>query len=120
MFRLIRARSNALWHGGKKNDEGPLPVKNLNQLLDWKQEYEDLRQEAIRAGSRHGHGLALFQTRGMMAWLEALTALRSHPVSQSAPQESFDLPSVARTDLTTLLTNMVLSCMRGEPHEHIQ
>lgn len=120
MFRLIRARSNALWHGGKKNDEGPLPVKNLNQLVDWKQEYENLRQEAIRAGSRRGHGLALFQSRGMMAWLEALTALRLHPVSQSTPQESFDLPSVARTDLTTLLTNMVLSCMRGEPREHIQ
>jgi hypothetical protein len=119
-FRLIRVRSNALWHGGKKNDDGPLPVKNLDQLIDWKQEYENLRQEALQAGSRRGHGLALFLSHGMMAWLEALTALRSHPVSQRATQESFDLPSVLRPDLTTLLTNMVLSCMRGEVHDHIQ
>jgi hypothetical protein len=95
-------------------------VKNLDQLIDWKQEYESLRQDGLHADSRRGHGLALFLSRGMMAWLEALTALRSHPVGQSAPHESFDLPSVLRPDLTTLLTNMVLSCMRGEAHEPIQ
>ena len=95
-------------------------MKNLDQLIDWKQEYENLRQDGLQAGSHRGHGLALFLSRGMMAWLEALMALRSHLVPQSAPQESFDLPSVPRPDLTTLLTNMVLSCMRGEAHEHIQ
>jgi hypothetical protein len=95
-------------------------MKNLDQLIDWKQEYENLRQEGLQAGSHGGHGLALFLSRGMMALLEALTALRSHPVPQNAPQESFDLLSVQRPDLTTLLTNMVLSCMRGEAHEHIQ
>jgi hypothetical protein len=40
------------------------------------------------------YGLALFLSRGMMAWLEALTALRSRPLLRSTPQESFDLPSV--------------------------
>lgn len=75
-------------------------MKNLDQLIDWQQEYENLRQEALQAGSRRGHGLALFLSRGMMAWLEALTA-------------------VLRPDLTTLLANMVLSCMRGETHEPI-
>lgn len=95
-------------------------MKTLDQLIDWKQEYENLRREALQIGSRRGHGLALFLSHGMMAWLEALTALRSHPVSQSTPQESFDLPSVLRPDLTTLLTNMVLSCMRRGAHEHLQ
>jgi hypothetical protein len=95
-------------------------VKTFEQLIDWKQEYETLRREALQADSRRGHGLALFLSHGMMAWLEALTALRSHPIAQTAPQESFDLPSVLRPDLTTLLTNMVLSCMRRGAHEHIQ
>ena len=94
-------------------------MKVLDQRIDWAQEYENLRLEALQAGAHRGHGLALFLSRGMTAWLEALTALRSPPVSQSTPQESFDLPSVVRTDVTTLLTNMVLSCMRGEPREHI-
>jgi len=44
VFRLIRVRSNVPWHGGKKNDEEALPVKNLDQLIDCKQEYEQLRE----------------------------------------------------------------------------
>jgi hypothetical protein len=92
----------------------------MDQLIGWKQEYENLRREALQTDSRRGHGLALFLSHGMMAWLEALPALRSHPIAQTEPQESFDLPSVLRPDLTTLLTNMVLSCMRREAHEHIQ
>jgi hypothetical protein len=97
-------------------------VKNRDQLneIHWKQEYEDLRREATLQMGPHGHGLALFLSRGMMAWLEALTALASRPVAQNRPQESIDLPSVVRPDLTTLLANMVLSCMRRETHEHIQ
>ncbi|MGC2330446.1 MAG: hypothetical protein WA581_03255 [Candidatus Acidiferrales bacterium] len=94
-------------------------MKNLDQLIDWQQEYENLRQEALQAGSRRGHGLALFLSRGMMAWLEVLTTLMPQPVPQSALQESVDLPAVLRPDLTTLLANMVLSCMRGEAHEPI-
>jgi len=94
-------------------------MKNPDQLIDWEQEYENLRQEALQTSSRRGHGLALFLSRGMMAWLEALTALRPRTVSQSASQESVDLPTVLRPDLTTLLANMVLSCMRREAHEPI-
>ncbi len=94
-------------------------MKVLDQLIDWEQEYQNLRREALEASSR-GHGLALFLSRGMMAWLEALTALRSRPLLRSTPQEAFDLPSVLRADLTTLLANMVLSCMGREAHEHLQ
>jgi hypothetical protein len=94
-------------------------MTNVDQQIDWKREYEDLRQEALQAGSRRGRGLALFLSRGMMAWLEALTALRPRPITKSASQESFDLPLVVRPDLTTLLANMVLSCVRGEANEPI-
>lgn len=95
-------------------------MKNLNHLIDWQQEYENLRREALQTGSRRGHGLALFLSRGMVAWLGALTALNPRPVPRSAPlQESVDLPSVLRPDLTTLLANMVLSCMRRETHEPV-
>ena len=93
-------------------------MKNLDHLIDWKQEYENLRQEALQTSSRRGHGLALFLSRGMMAWLEALTALRRR-VPQGAPRESCDFPSVLRPDLTTLLADMVLSCMTGEACELI-
>ncbi len=92
----------------------------LDQLMDWEQEYENLRWEALKASSHRGHGLALFLTRGMTAWLEALMALRSRQLLRSTPQEPFDLPSVLRPDLTTLLANMVLSCMGREAHEHLQ
>jgi hypothetical protein len=50
-------------------------MTTVDQMIDWKREYEDLRREALHAGSRRGHGLALFLSRGMKAWLEALTAL---------------------------------------------
>jgi len=95
-------------------------VKNWGQLnrIDGKQEYENLRSEALQADSRRGHGLALSLSRGMMSWLEALTALR--PVPPSAAYESVHLPSAVRPDLTTLLANMVLSCIRREAHEHIE
>jgi hypothetical protein len=56
----------------------------------------------------------------MMAWLEALTVLGSRPIAQREPSQSVDIPSVVRPDLTTLLASMVLSCMKGEAHEHIQ
>lgn len=94
-------------------------MKSLDEETDWKQEYENLRQEALQAGARRGHGLALFLSRGMRAWLEALTALKPRSVAQSAHAESVDWPLVSRPDLTTLLASMVLSCMRRETHEHI-
>jgi hypothetical protein len=96
-------------------------VKDWRRLdeIDWKREYEDLRRESLQTSPR-GHGLALFLSRGMMAWLEALTALTSRRIRPTMPSESIDLPSGVRPDLTTLLANMVLSCVERETHEHIQ
>jgi hypothetical protein len=84
----------------------------LNQI-DWQQEYENLRREALQVGLR-GHGLALFLSRGMVAWLEALTALRAKPMPKNSQYESIDLLSAVRSDLTILLADMVLSCLGRE------
>jgi hypothetical protein len=54
----------------------------------------------------------------MMAWLQALTALKPRPVAQNVIEESVSTPSIPRSDLTALLASMVLSCMGREAHEH--
>ena len=89
----------------------------LNQI-DWTKEYEEVRREVLYAGmmGRRGHGLALFLSRGMRAWLEALTALRPRSIAgpKMMPEESVDLASAARPDLTALLAGMVLACIERE------
>jgi hypothetical protein len=115
------------WRGAKKNLEGIQPQAmsrdRLNQI-DWAQEYENVRREALLAGGtgRRGHGLALFLSAGMRAWLEALTALRPRPVASSemSRHERIELPPAARPDLTALLADMVLACIEKEAHGHIQ
>ena len=86
------------------------PVYLLNQ-------YEALRQEALRADAlgRRGHGLALFICRGMAAWIDALSVLASQPkpVSETRHKSTANwtcLPSSLRSDLTTVLADMVLTC----------
>lgn len=87
-------------------------------MSNWKQEYECLRQEALRPGARRGHGLALFLSRGMMVWLKALTALKPRPVVQNAIEKSAAQSSIPQSDLRALLASMVLSCMGRETHEY--
>jgi len=95
-------------------------VKSFGERIDWEGEYENLRREALGGSSCPGHGLALFVSRGMTAWLEALTALGAPP-RQDTPPESVDWAPVWRPDLTTLLANMVLNCLgREEAHEQLQ
>lgn len=107
------------WLVVKKNcTSAHRPAEPLQQQVDWKHEYECLRQEALHLGTRRGHGLALFQSRGMMAWLQALTALKPRRVTQNVIEQSASLPSIPRPDLTALLATMVLSCMGREAHEH--
>ena len=87
---------------------------SLDQRIDWQREYENLCREALQANSHRGHGLALFLSRGMRAWLEALTALESRSLARSTEQESVDLAPLVRSDLTRLLANMVMSCIGTE------
>jgi len=74
-------------------------------------QYEALRQQALAVSpeARRGHGLALFLTRGMVAWMEALSTLSSRQthVAEDMPA----LPIAARPEITTVLANMVLVCM---------
>lgn len=90
-------------------------IPEASQVLE---QYEALRREALSAQGSvdRGLGLSLFLTRGMSEWLAALTALMPRslrPAMSSAPPP-FErwpvlVPSV-RSDLTTLLADMVLAC----------
>lgn len=78
------------------------------------EQYEALRREALAVApfGPRGQGLALFLTRGMPAWLTALTALtpprrrRDDAAGELRPPA---LPT-SRADLTTVLAGMVLAC----------
>jgi hypothetical protein len=83
-------------------------------------EYEALRREALESApdGPRGHGLALFLTRGLPAWLAALTAL-AHSESATrgrdvAPRDAGPtLPPPARAELTRVLAGMVLGCAQA-------
>jgi hypothetical protein len=78
------------------------------------EQYEALRKEALEPNQtgRRGHGLALFLSRGMIAWMLALRALMPRPARTSEARLTAyqDLPSGVRSDLTLVLADMVLAC----------
>jgi hypothetical protein len=89
-------------------------------------QYEALRREALEVApfGPRGHGLALFLTRGMPAWLAALTALaptRPVPCGDDGPSQRRPpvLPA-SRAELTSLLAGMVLACAPEEGHDDAQ
>jgi hypothetical protein len=76
-----------------------------------------LRREALESApdGPRGHGLALVLTRGLPAWLAALTALApAEPAARGGDPASRDpgptLPPSARAELTRVLAGMVLAC----------
>jgi hypothetical protein len=73
-------------------------------------QYESLRKEAVGSTERRGHGLALFLSRGMKAWLGALTAFVPTAMEDKASHDKPDLPPAVRPDLTLVLADMVLAC----------
>jgi hypothetical protein len=80
-------------------------------------QYEALRREALETGpfGPRGQGLALFLSRGMAAWLAALTALawpvRATPPEPEQPREEpVHVRPAVRAELTTVLAGMVLAC----------
>ena len=90
-------------------------VLDSNQVLE---QYEALRRDVLAAGSSvdRGLGLSLFLTRGMSAWLAAVTALMPRsprPAMSSAPQPFERMPVLLpslRSELTVMLADMVLAC----------
>jgi len=81
--------------------------------------YEDLRRQALESpGAGRGHGLTLFLTRGMAAWLRALTALPAPlqiAASGSTAAALVDRSGMLRekADLTGLLAEMVMAFGEG-------
>jgi len=73
-------------------------------------QYECLRKEALGSTGRRGHGLALFLSRGMKAWLNALAAFVPIVREDKAFGDKLDLPPAVRPDLTLVLADMVLVC----------
>lgn len=80
------------------------------------EQYEALRRQALAPAQARGLGLSLFVARGMIAWLEALTALSPRSAERGAipagPPRSGapDPPPLARWDLVALMADMVLAC----------
>lgn len=80
-------------------------------------QYEAMRREALECdtyGSR-GHGLALFLSRGMPAWLAALSILdrrqgQHHTAEDLPPPRAPEIPAEARSELTLVWASMVLAC----------
>lgn len=77
-------------------------------------QYETLRNEALQTNifGRRGHGLALFLSRGMMAWLAVISELVLPPLLTTSltttPIEN--LPPAIRSDVASVLVDMVLAC----------
>jgi hypothetical protein len=77
------------------------------------EQYELLRREAVELSpyTQRGHGLLLLLTRGMAAWVEAVSCLsgrRAAPVEVTTSTLHFSL----QPEIMTVLANMVLVCMQ--------
>jgi hypothetical protein len=91
----------------------------------YEQQYETLRGEALSAhrGLERGHGLALFLSQGMLAWMQALATLQPPRPASSVGTTAGPWPSHPklsrsfRGELTTVLAGMVLACHRSPTHE---
>lgn len=91
----------------------------------YEQHYESLRREALsrHRGLERGHGLALFLSQGMLAWMKALATLQPpHLASlvETIPGPSPGHPKLTRSirgQLTTVLAGMVLACSRSPAYE---
>jgi hypothetical protein len=75
-------------------------------------QYESLRKEALGSTGWHGHGLALFLSQGMKAWLNALATFVPIAREDKVFHDKPDLPIAVRPDLTLVLADMVLVCFQ--------
>ena len=77
-----------------------------------RQQYEVLRHDAATdvAFARQGYGMALLMSRGMTAWLKALSTI-SLPSAGPPPAENggLDLAPPVRSEMARVLASLVLS-----------
>lgn len=91
-----------------------LDEKTLNQR------YEDLRSEVIAASSGgpiESQGFSLFVHHGMAGWIEAWLKCEIQPLSGTNNKTEFvrsSLPPDLKSQMTMLLTNMVISIVQGD------
>ena len=91
----------------------------------YEQHYESLRREALSRdrGLERGHGLALFLSQGMLAWMKAVATLQPPhvtPLVETLPGPFPAHPKLAKSirgELRTVLAAMVLACSRNPAHE---
>lgn len=80
------------------------------------QEYEALRREAVEdpGASLRGHGLTLLLTRGMPAWLAALSVFAFGTVPSPPPSSEgvASRPLPQRGALVRTMAEMVLACIK--------
>lgn len=108
----------------KTGDQTPIDL--TSHLADGRyllEQYEALRREALREDWRaRGHGMALFMTRGMTAWVATVIALAPAAVpkpqqcaAEEAPQSHRPVVAFSfRAELTAVLAGMVLACCEGK------
>ena len=89
---------------------------NSSYVLD---QYEAMRREALGCDTYgpRGHGLALFLSRGMPAWMAALSVFDGSQYQQYSAEDiqlprSMNLPAEARSELTLVWASMVLACTK--------
>ena len=92
------------------------------QLFDTRylqEQYELLRGQALSVSTEScgpaGGGLVLFLSRGMVAWMQATSCLSSYRVASEEPPGSSASTPTAGSEVTTVLANMVLACMKEAP-----
>jgi len=79
--------------------------------------YERLRAEIVSPGDMgvRAPGLSVFLLRGMVGWMEVLSALEpvSAEVMECPSTASPEVASERRSAIVHILANMVLSCLGG-------
>ena len=89
-----------------------MPGLDLDQVC---RQYEVVRHDAATqvAFSRRGYGMALLMTRGMPAWLEAMSTISLPPVVPLplAGSGNLDLTPPVRSELARVLASLVLGCV---------
>jgi hypothetical protein len=102
-------------------------ISSLPDAADLLDQYEGLRREVLGTGprERRGHGLALFISRGMAAWIDAVSILGRKPDRPVLPEASpvglvARWPASLKADLTAVLADMVLTCTQETQDERTE